>query len=85
MSNNDDETPMTMPHVVADMLSPDAVNDGTKHLHLLLKGVEGNTGQTEDYPFCLSFVKSVGIDRRLKPLVHCRANDASFTSWSRIN
>ena len=71
---------MTTPHVIVDMLSPDAVNDGTEHLHPLLKGVEGNTGQTEDYPLFLSFVKSFGIDRRLKPLVHCRANDASFTS-----
>jgi hypothetical protein len=43
--------PVTMPRVVADMLSLDAINDGAKHLHSLLKGVEVNTGQTEDYPF----------------------------------
>jgi hypothetical protein len=54
--------PVTTPRVVMDMLSPDAVSDGAKHLHPLLKGVEVNTGQTEDYPLCLSFVKSVGID-----------------------
>jgi hypothetical protein len=39
-----------MPRVVVDMLSLDVVNDGAEHLHLLLKGVEVNTGQTEDYP-----------------------------------
>jgi hypothetical protein len=67
------------PCVIVDMLSPDAVNDGAECLHPLLKGVEVDTGQTEDYPFCLSFVKSVGIDGQLKPLVHCCVNDASFT------
>jgi hypothetical protein len=46
-----DETPVTTPHVVVDMLSQGAVNDGAKRLHPLLKGVEVNTGQTEDYPF----------------------------------
>jgi hypothetical protein len=51
-----------MPCVIADMLSLDAVSDGAEHLHPLLEGIEVNTGQTEDYPFCLSFVKSVGID-----------------------
>jgi hypothetical protein len=71
---------VTMPRVIADMLSSDAVSDGAEHLHLLLKGVEVNTGQTEDYPLCLSFVKSVGIDGRLTPLVHCCVNDASLTS-----
>jgi hypothetical protein len=48
--------PVTMPCVVMDMLSPDAiaVSDGAEHLHPLSKGVEINTGQTEDYPFvCL--------------------------------
>ncbi len=71
---------MTTPHVILDMLSPDTVSDGAEHLHLLLKGVEVNTGQTEDYPLCLSFVKSVGIEGRLKPLVHCHVNNALFTS-----
>ncbi len=70
---------MTTPHVIVDMLSPDAVNDGTEHLYPLLKGVEVNTEQTEDYLLCLSFVKSVGIDGQLKPLVHRRVDNASFT------
>jgi hypothetical protein len=70
---------MTTPRVVANMLSPDAINDGAEHLHLLLQDVEVNTGQTEDYPLCLSFVKSVGIDRGLKPIVHSRVNNALFT------
>ncbi len=74
-----------MPHIIADMLSPDNITDGVEHLHPLLKGVEGNTGQTEDYPLCLSFVKSVGIDRQPKPLVHCCVDNALFTSWSGIN
>jgi hypothetical protein len=70
---------MTMPRVAVDMLSLDAVNDGAECLHPLLKGVEVNIRQTEGYPFCLSFVKSVCIDGRLKPLVHCCVDDALFT------
>ncbi len=66
-----------MPRVIMDMLSPDAMNDGAERSHPLLKGVEVNTGQTEDYPLCLSFVKSAGIDGGLKPsfivvsMMHC--------------
>jgi hypothetical protein len=70
---------VTMPHIVADMLSLDAINDGAKHFHPLLKGVEGNPGQTYDYPLCLSFVKSVAIDRQPKLLVYGRVDDALFT------
>jgi hypothetical protein len=71
--------PVMTPCIIADMLSLDAVSDGAEHLHPLLKGAEVNTGQTQDYPLCLSFVKSVGIDGQLKPLIHSCIDDASFT------
>ncbi len=78
-TNDNDEMPVTTPHVVSDMLSPDAINDGAEHLHPLLKGVEVNTRQTEENFICLSFVKLVGMDGKLKPLVHCCVINASFT------
>ena len=81
-TNDNDKMPVTTPHVVSDMLSPDAINDGAEHLHPLLKVVEVGTGQTEDYHLCLSFVNSVRIDERLKLLAHCHVDNALFTSGS---